>query len=200
MTWYQSVTQSYFPDELHEHIAKTFSPQEQPSFQRKFCGFCGTPISYWTEDPVHQKDFINIALGSMGRKDILALEDLDLLPEHVNLEGPSKFGVDDTKAVAEGSSERSQVMVSTSDNGILRTSRSGMSGGISWFEDLIQGSQMGYHSQRRAAYGPSADGITTASLVVSEYYGDDNSKEAQQVPRSKRKAEDIEPEDTNMKE
>lgn len=197
LTWYQSVTVSYFPDERHEHIARTFAPDERPGSQRKFCGFCGTHISYWTEDPVSEQDYMNVTLGSLRRRDILALEDLDLLPEDVTLGRVVVPETEDTRVVARDISSEEQAMTQSSDGGTVRTSRSGTSGGISWFEDMIEGSQLGNHSKRRKGHGRSADGSTAISWEVSEYYEGDEETE-QPTAGSKRKADNIEPDDTKM--
>lgn len=199
LTWYQSVTVSHFPDERHDHIARTFTPNQQPGCQRKFCGFCGTHISYWTEEPVSEQNYMNITLGSLRRRDLSALEDLDLLPDDVDLSDSNILGAEDARDTRVGSIVAEQTVVPSSDSGVVQTSRSGTSGGISWFEDMIQGSQLGHHSKRRKGHGTSADGTTTVTWEVSEYYEDGEEAE-QPVIGSKRKAEDIEQDDTKMKD
>lgn len=135
---------------------------------------------------------MNVTLGSLRRRDILALEDLDLLPESVDVEEPVASG-----AVAQDAAPVDQAITLTSDDGLVQSSRSGTSGGISWFEDMMQGSQLGHHSKRRKGHGTSADGTTTISWEVSEYY--EGGEEAEQpISGSKRKADDIEPDDSKM--
>lgn len=197
LTWYESATVSYFPDERHDHIARTFTPNQQPGCQRKFCGFCGTHISYWTEEPASEQNYMNITLGSLRRKDLSALEDLDLLPDEVDLRDSST--TESIREIAESSAAPEQSIVPSSESGTIQSSRSGTSGGLSWFEDMIQGSQLGHHSKRRKGHGTSADGSTTVSWEISEYYEDD-SETGQLATGSKRKAEDIEQDDTKMKD
>lgn len=128
----------------------------------------------------------------------MALEDLDLLPEDVDLESSDTSRDEATRGSAADPDVEDQAMALSSDDGTVRTSRSGTSGGISWFEDMIQGSQLGHHSKRRRGHGASADGTTTISWEVSEYYGGEEEAE-QPTTRSKRKADDIEPDDAHMK-
>lgn len=204
LAWYHSATVSFFPDEQHEHIARTFNPIQQPGSQRKFCGFCGTNISYWTEQPAREQDFMNITLGSLRTRDLRALEDLDLLPEDMELEESDEVDANEmqpTRDLDETSRPAEQSVMPTAQGGdYLTTSRSGTTGGISWFEDMIQGSQLGYHSKKRKGQGTSADGTTTILWEVTEYYGDDdNSKEAS-TSGAKRKAGEIETDDTAMKD
>lgn len=140
---------------------------------------------------------MNITLGSLRRRDILALEDLDLLPDNIELGGSAASGSADDRVVTQDAPFAEQPTTPASDDGLVRSSRSGNSGGISWFEDMIEGSQLGRHSKSRQGHGTSADGTNTISWEVSEYYegGDDTE---QPTAGSKRKADVIEPDDTKM--
>lgn len=126
-----------------------------------------------------------ITLGSLRDRDILALEDLDLLPEDVDLEKPA-------------SSAGKVVAPRTADSDAVETSRSGTTNGISWFEDMIQGSQLGHHSKRRQGHGTSADGTTTVQWEITEYVGAAEEPESTNAG-SKRKAVDIETDDITTK-
>lgn len=140
---------------------------------------------------------MNITLGSLRRKDLSALEDLDLLPDDVDLGDTS--ATDDTRETAEDSATPEQSIIPSSDGGMVQSTRSGTSGGMSWFEDMIQGSRLGHHSKKRKGHGTSADGTTTVTWEISEYYEDDD-ETGQPATRSKRKAQDIEQDDTKMKD
>jgi len=139
---------------------------------------------------------MNITLGSLRERDLLALEDLDLLPEIVDLEQVVKGETERPIQAVSTTSAPTQLTPSGREE-LSLTSRSGTSGRISWFEDMIQGSQLGHHSKRKKGHGTSADGNTTVSWEISEYYeGDDEG--AQASSGSKRKAGDIETDDTAM--
>ena len=49
--------------------------------KRHFCGFCGTPLSYWSENPKSEAEFISLTLGSLVGDDLRDLDELGLLPE-----------------------------------------------------------------------------------------------------------------------
>lgn len=149
---------------------------------------------------MNEQDFMNITLGSLRERDLLALEDLDLLPEEVDIqqEGSHQPGRPTQAASGTSGPTESTALTAPDETGMTRSSRSGTTGGISWFEDMINGSQLGHHSKRRKGHGTSADGTTTISWEVSEYYGSDDAG-VQTPSSSKRKAGDIETDDTPMK-
>lgn len=147
---------------------------------------------------------MNITLGSLSAKDLLALEDLNLLPEDVDSRETNEAesgAVQLTRDIEPSTGSSEKAVVPTEEGGYLRSSRSGTTGGISWFEDMIQGSQLGHHSKRRKGHGTSADGTTTISWEVSEYYdGDDDDNGESSTTRAKRKAGEIEGDDTTMRD
>lgn len=134
---------------------------------------------------------MHITLGSLGARDLLALEDLDLLPKDV--EGNTL-----TSAVP-ASSEQAVTTTTPGEDDMQRSVRRGTAGGISWFEEMMEGSQLGHLSKRRKGYGTSADGTTSVSWEISEYFGSDEAEEESTAAGSKRKAVEIETDDTDMK-
>ncbi|RMZ84141.1 hypothetical protein DV738_g537, partial [Chaetothyriales sp. CBS 135597] len=80
LTWVSSSTIALFPDETHTTIRRTFTPASRPHVQHIFCGYCGTQISRWSEQPRSEADFLNIALATLGSRGLDLLEELDLLP------------------------------------------------------------------------------------------------------------------------
>src|SRR2546421_6283673 len=81
LDWYHSTTYAFFPDETHSSIRRTYTHPRYPDTKRYFCGFCGTPLSYWSERPPLEKNFIYLTLGSLVAEDLRDLEELGLLPE-----------------------------------------------------------------------------------------------------------------------
>lgn len=180
LTWYSSSTQAFFPDETHTSIRRIFSPLHSPHTQRVFCGYCGTHLSYWTENPSSEADFMNITLGSLLGEDIHALQELDLLPEAVepqDVQGPSPSAVP-----APSRQEQNQ--------DLTRTERSGQSGGLSWFEEMLDGSRLGRTHNFRKGVGVSPDGNTRVEWEISEFI-DDGSGTPQTPTGSKRKRGDV---------
>lgn len=65
-----------------------YTSPSDPSSLRQFCGFCGTPLTYWSESPREESNFISLTLGSLLEDDLRDLEELGLLPEGTHeLEG-----------------------------------------------------------------------------------------------------------------
>jgi hypothetical protein len=131
---------------------------------------------------------MNVTLGSLLSRDLQALQDLDLLPEDFDLEDvqPSHQGL--VQAPAE------QAVVSQAGNqGLTRTQRTGRTGGLSWFEELLEGSRLGRSQNIRRGVGVSADGSTSVEWEISEYV-DDGSEDldpASTSAGSKRKIGDV---------
>jgi hypothetical protein len=182
IAWYQSHTRSYYPDETHSTIRRTFTPLHAPHCKRIFCGFCGTPLTYWTEEPVSESDYLQVTVGSLLGDDIRALEDLDLLPQDVEVDTL-------TQADAPADTDQDKVVTSTS-KATTRTERSGTTGDLPWFEEMISGSALGRTQRTRRGMGMSADGTTRVEWEVTEIgAGDDDSDSG--TGRGKRKIGDV---------
>ncbi|KIW88890.1 uncharacterized protein Z519_10374 [Cladophialophora bantiana CBS 173.52] len=191
LAWYSSTTQSFFPDETHASIRRIFTPLHTPHSQRVFCGYCGTHLSFWTEQPAEEAEYMNITLGSLLSEDLRALQDLDLLPEDVDTEEST----DDAQqfmmsgALQQSDDDAAQGATTQQKNQPLtRTQRSGRTGGLTWFEEMLDGSRLGRTQNTRRGVGVSNDGWTQVEWEVSEYF-DDGSEE---LPTgSKRKIGDV---------
>ncbi|KAL5629337.1 hypothetical protein BROUX41_001944 [Berkeleyomyces rouxiae] len=75
LSWYHSSTHALFPDESRTAISRFYSPADS-SCRRNFCGFCGTPLSFWSEEPHSEAEYIQVSLGSLLREDLHDLEEL----------------------------------------------------------------------------------------------------------------------------
>ncbi|KAL2000495.1 hypothetical protein VTN02DRAFT_2988 [Thermoascus thermophilus] len=167
LTWYQSNTQSFYPDESHSAIRRTFTPLHDPHSQRNFCGFCGTPLTYWTELPREEADYMSVSIGSLYGEAQRMLEDLNLLPGDV------------TEPLEELEGERGVVAIprspsasATSPPDFRRSYRRGTVSGIPWFEELIEGSRLGRLLKTRRGMGVSHDQGTTIEWEISEWHDD----------------------------
>ncbi|KAJ9380285.1 hypothetical protein DTO063F5_6732 [Paecilomyces variotii] len=166
LAWYQSNTRSYYPDESHNAIRRTFTPLHAPHSQRSFCGFCGTPLTYWTELPPEEADFMSISVGSLRGDDQRLLEDLKLLPEDVDDEA-----LDAQAAVTRRNPPLSAPTVSsTADlSDFSRSYSQGTVGGIPWFQEMIEGSRLGRLMRSRRGVGRSDDQSTTIEWEITEW-------------------------------
>ncbi|RLL97119.1 hypothetical protein CFD26_106800 [Aspergillus turcosus] len=192
--WYQSHTESYFPDETHATIRRVFTPRHAPHTQRSFCGYCGTPLTYWTEMPREEADYMSVTIGSLYGEAQRMLEDLDLLPgssdegeedeeeDREAEEKEEKKGVTVSPAEhTQTSSTRSTVVVPSPARAPLltRSYRRGTTRGIPWFEEMIEGSRLGRLMKRRRGVGISGDSSTTIEWEVTEWRDEGSSEETQ---------------------
>jgi hypothetical protein len=117
LSWYHSTTRAFFPDETHATIRRVYTHPNQQHAKRHFCGYCGTPLSYWSEKPWTEADFINLALGSLMREDLEDLEDLGLVRE-----------------------EAGTTPAATATSSHDATPR--LSSGVPWFDRMVEGSRL----------------------------------------------------------
>ena len=199
LDWFQSHTESFFDDETHNSIRRTFTPSHAPHTRRSFCGYCGTPLTYWSEYPRDEADFMSVTIGSLYGEDQRMLEDLDLLP------GSSEDEDDDDDEEEEPESERvddevpasrdpvptvapstSSVVVPTlgSEPLLTRSTRHGTTSGIPWFEEMIEGSRLGRVMKGRRGVGISDDDSTKIQWEVSEWHDDGTGGAVRQMQSS----------------
>jgi hypothetical protein len=148
LTWYHSEVFPFFADEGRSTIRRSFVQPNERYAQRSFCGYCGTPLSYWSEQPPSEAEYIQLTLGSLLNEDIHNLQDLGLLPDD-----NEEDEVDVMPALTQGS-------------------RRALAGrnitGIPWFENLISGSRLGsMRVQHRR------DGNVQIEFEVTEWTPDD---------------------------
>ncbi|KAI0180236.1 hypothetical protein GGR52DRAFT_234000 [Hypoxylon sp. FL1284] len=153
LSWYHSQTFPFFPDESRASIRRVYSHPAEQNAIRQFCGFCGTPLSYWSEDPRSEADYIQVTVGSLLTEDLHDLEELGLLPEEPAQE----------------------------DTDLIPTARSSVRGpqlvgreitSIPWFESMILGSRLGNVHTTRGVRESRDQGVRV-ELEITEWAGDD---------------------------
>ncbi|ROT38804.1 hypothetical protein SODALDRAFT_333428 [Sodiomyces alkalinus F11] len=179
LSWYHSTTQSFFPDETHSMIRRVFEGQNplQRQTKRYFCGFCGTPLSYWTERPPSEADFIQLTLASLCGEDLRDLEDMGLIPGSEDV-GPS--------LVSEGRGgpvKPAQTTVSA----VERTTR-----GVPWFDSLVEGSRLGnIRRSQEVEQSEGGGGVRVEWEVIEWTEGEDEAgRSVEEAPEAG--AEDVE--------
>ncbi|KEF62109.1 uncharacterized protein A1O9_00081 [Exophiala aquamarina CBS 119918] len=199
LPWFASATQAHFPDETHSSIRKIFTPLHTPHCQRVFCGYCGTHLSYWTEQPASEAEYLSVTLGSLLTEDLRALQELDLLPGDIDSEAlewhPSQQQRRDTSSSSAVPTHRPQEPQEESA-AVTQGQRNGKTGGLSWFEELLEGSRLGRRHKTRRGHGIGADGSTIVEWEVSEDFDDgtqlhDPGQPASDSTSSKRKIDDV---------
>jgi len=148
LSWYHSTTYSFFPDETHALIRRVYTHPSQQHSKRHFCGYCGTPLSYWSENPHTEAEFINLTLGSLLREDLRDLEDMGLIPEE-----------EDNNDLVRQPSEVVGM------NTALRQSY-----GVPWFDGMVEGTRLG-NMRRSQGVKKSQDGRVNVEWEIVEYSG-----------------------------
>ncbi|MCJ1248703.1 hypothetical protein MMC30_005922 [Trapelia coarctata] len=147
LPWLQSTTYAYYPDESHSAIRRSYTPFHAPHTKRHFCGFCGTPLTYWSEADTAEAEMISVNLSSLRGEGLNALAAIGLLP-----------------SIADGEEERGE-------QGALSTTQAETGieiRGQPWFEELIEGSELGKIWRRRGGQ-TSADGKSMVEWEVVEF-------------------------------
>ncbi len=169
----RSTTYAFYPDETHNAIRRAFTPRNYPHSKHYFCGFCGTQLTYWTEESREEADWVCVSLGSLGRESIEKLEEVGLFAnveenekEEGNEEGNSKDNYEEKRM--------------TKRKHIRELS------GTPWFEEMIEGSELG-KLKRRRGWRSSLDGKTQVEWEIVEYAAED--EENASVGGGKRKIE-----------
>ncbi|KAI0115011.1 hypothetical protein F4814DRAFT_448847 [Daldinia grandis] len=153
LSWYQSQIFPFFPDESRANIKRAYSHPAEQSAMRQFCGFCGTPLSYWSEEPRSEADYIQLTLGSLSTEDLRDLEDLGLIPDESELDPM------DIVPTSHASNEDSQLIGREV-------------AGIPWFENMILGSRLG-NIYTTKGVRESRDGEVQVEYEITEWTGDD---------------------------
>ncbi|KAI0840631.1 hypothetical protein F5Y06DRAFT_244571 [Hypoxylon sp. FL0890] len=177
LSWYHSEIFPFFPDETRTNIRRIYSHPTEQSAMRQFCGYCGTPLSYWSEQPRSEADYIRLTLGSLLSEDLRDLEDLGLIPDESEQD---LMGVTPTST----SNQESQLI------GRDIT-------GIPWFESLILGSRLG-NIRTTKGVEESRDGRIRVEYEVTEWTADDAEDDGEGKisdtlggKRKRREAEDV---------
>ena len=157
LEWYHSTTFAFFPDETHALIRRVYTHPTQSHAKRHFCGYCGTPLSYWSENPPTEADFINLTIGSLLREDLGDLDDMGLIP-----------GTPEENEVQDGKT------IDATNTGFERLGRGSVfreSYGVPWFDSLVEGTRLGNMRTNRGIER-SHDGRVKIEWDIREYHDD----------------------------
>lgn len=124
--------------------------------RRQFCGFCGTPLSFWSETPQPEADYILLTLGSLNPYDLDELDEWTGIVDESEEEEDGDVG-DDDEAVEEGDEKDAfgENQNQTADshrraalgNGPLERITS--TTGIPWLDSYVEGSRLARHLLRQ---------------------------------------------------
>ncbi|KAI0145894.1 hypothetical protein F4776DRAFT_382200 [Hypoxylon sp. NC0597] len=152
LSWYHSEIFPFFPDETRTNIRRIYSHPTEQSAMRQFCGYCGTPLSYWSEEPRSEADYIRLTLGSLLSEDLRDLEDMGLIPDE------SEHDLMDVSSTSTSNQESQLIGRDIT--------------GIPWFESMILGSRLG-NIRTTKGVEQSRDGRIRVEYEVTEWTADD---------------------------
>jgi len=169
VSWFQSSTIAFDPDETHQSIRRTFTSPFRSNLRHQFCGYCGTQLSQWDDSSRDQDRFIWLTLGSLRDEDLEILEDLGL---------------------SDGESEPEQVNAGreyeeSSSRSVLMPPQGAAHRGAPWFESLVEDTKLGKIKRQRGGQ-VSADGSSRVEWEVFEWTSNDDKGAS-----AKRKIEDV---------
>lgn len=150
----RSTTYAFYPDETHHAIRRVFTPRNAPHSKRYFCGFCGTQLTYWTEESREEADWVCVSVGSLRRESLEILEEAGLFASAG--ENESEL-TGEEKGLEKGSAKRKHMRELS---------------GSPWFEEMIEGSELG-KLKRRRGWQESPDGKTKIEWEVVEFTPED---------------------------
>ncbi|CAK7269336.1 hypothetical protein SEPCBS57363_003550 [Sporothrix epigloea] len=218
LAWYHSETLPRFSDETQSMIHRSYEhlisraalgsgTTNSSGTRRQFCGFCGTPLSFWSETPQPEADYIRLTLGSLNPYDLDELDEWTGVVDESEEEEDGDVG-DDDDTVEEGD-EKDTVGENQTAQSLGRTTlgngpieRITSTTGIPWLDSYVEGSRLARHllrqqklmlkqRQRSAGVGgarvlrhdavsaQSADGSVRVEFEVQEWTeGDDQEEES----------------------
>lgn len=176
LEWYFSTALPFYPDETTSMISRVYPAAHE---QRRFCGFCGTPLSYWSEEPRSEANYIQLALGSLFPEDLADLEDLGFIPSPGE-EEELTFKDEDAHMRGHDEIEREQALTIRKHHEVIK--------GVPWLDTLTEGSRLGTLRHAKGG-GENQSGTVKVEWEIVEWTADDESRS--DTPRNgKRKLAD----------
>lgn len=179
LPWYTSATFAQFPDETHSSIQRTFTSPFTPTTSNKFCGYCGTQLSSWSEHTRDEAEHICLPVGSLLDEDQELLNTLGFF-------GDSSDEETGTGVAAPVQTNRTRAVARSEPQ----------ARGAPWFEEIVRNTSLGRFRQQRG--GHSDNGVQVEWEVTEWTEGDDDGESRSATP-SKRKHGDLEGGDTEMR-
>ena len=150
LTQIRSQTYAFCSDETPNTIRRVFTPDHAPHTKRHFCGMCGTSLSHWSEESPEEAELIYVNLKTLKSEDVDRLQDAGFLS-----------GVSEDESEGPHESDKGSRKVTSIGQG--REVR-----GNPWFEEMIQGSELGKF-RRRHGGETSSDGKTKVEWEITEF-------------------------------
>jgi hypothetical protein len=150
-------------------------------------------LTFWTDTPENEAEFMSVALGSLLGDDLRLLEDLQILPPDEDLSEQTVTETVPTNLVTR-TTETAPTAAAPSSSSSRISYYAGTLAGVPWFEEMIEGSRLGRIMRSRRGIGISGDDTKTFEWEISEWQDTDTGRQPTRVVASgsaKRKAEDM---------
>ncbi|KAJ4420111.1 hypothetical protein N0V82_004558 [Gnomoniopsis sp. IMI 355080] len=173
LTWYHSATFAEFPDERPSSIRRVYEDPFERHTRRTFCGVCGTPLTYWSEQPRTEADYIQVTMGSLAREDLGDLDDLGLIPESP-IEAPQFEipAIASRQVPGPKSGDATSDPVEATSTALHPTGAHRETTSIPWFDSIMEGSSLGGRLRTTRGTRQSADGRTRFEIEIIEFNDD----------------------------
>jgi hypothetical protein len=132
---------------------------------RHFCGFCGTPLSYFTEEPSSEADYIQLTVGSLLTEDLHDLEEMGLIPQDEDDEEE-----EDKMDIVPAAATETHLLGREFTN-------------IPWFNTMIRGSRLG-NIQTTRGVRETRDGTARVEWEITEWTAGDDDEEGDNLEAS----------------
>lgn len=202
LQYYHSRVVPSFPDETFSQIHKAYTSPAEAHSKRYFCGFCGTPLSYWSEEPQAEKDFINLTLGSLAPRDLADLEEMGLLPSSESEDTTINEEEDDDdenkvmKRRKEGEdtpmrhvAEEDDETDEKKEQAVRKWWGNNTTSSLSWFDTLTEGSLLGGRLRTTSGKRQNKNSTVRVEFEIVEWEeggdGDDATPESPRVGKRK---------------
>lgn len=129
--------------------------------KRHFCGFCGTQLTVWSEESKEEAEWVCVNLGSLKSESLERLEDAGFLSGRGNQESDVKMEQKDENILTKTEAYQGRELL-----------------GTPWFEEMIEGSELGRVRRRRGGQS-SSDGRSRVEWEIVEYGNDDEESRIQ---------------------
>lgn len=135
LDWYHTTLFPQHADESEHMIRRRY--MYGSNSQRIFCGFCGTPVTYWCPEGDEESNYINVTLGSLHQEDVHDLESMGLVPTMESDDAAEKTRGTEVVETSPASKEHPSTIDDAMELFIREFSE------IPWFDALVDGSVLG---------------------------------------------------------
>ena len=137
-----------------------------PYTKRHFCGFCGTQLTFWSEESREEAEFVCVSLWSLKDESLEVLKDAGLLSNGYTSENEGQKGPDTSKPEAVMANSGRELQ------------------GMPWFEEMVEGSELGRIKRSRGGRR-SFDGRNKVEWEIIEFEDDKEEDKIQNTGKRK---------------